>query len=182
MRTALNVALLLLLFGYASGLSAAQAEGSLTSFSFQLEDLDPNDGVTPSLTYLNNYRDFASSSVFWDHTPGPNDELNVQNQKFGLDHNSRVDLGFAGGHSSMDGGAAFATEVSGVQLSAGGNRTLAFALTQHTKVTFSGEGHARVSDVSGFSHVDASAHIYATLDPQQRDGNDSIFVINAVGS
>ena len=101
MRTPLNAALLVLLLGYASSLSAAQAESNLTSFAFQLEDLDINDGVTPS---LNNTFPLTISGVLWDRGPAF-DLINVSDYH----DNSSVDLGFARAHASSDGGASFAS-------------------------------------------------------------------------
>jgi hypothetical protein len=152
MRTPLNAVVLVLLFGYACALSAAQGESSFTSFEFQLEDLDLNDGVTPSLSSRSAG---AYARAYWDRGPGF-DLIDVEEVH---PDNSSINLGFASAHSSMRDAASFGFGGMGQQLSISGTWREEFELSAHTKVTFSAVVHAQVSNMSGFNSTNVFADI-----------------------
>jgi hypothetical protein len=149
-----------------SNLSADSASGSLTSFSFHLTDLDPSDGVTPTLTET---RIGSTSSIgFYAEPPkdanGP--PIYIQETKSGFKDTS-ADLGFAGASTTADSVSFFASLSDGFSIFSQANRSAVFDLTPHTEVTFSAVGHAELAHTGAFN----AGQVDLTLDAYAADGS-----------
>jgi hypothetical protein len=171
---------LLLLAGHHSNVSAAEGKASLTSFAFQLRDLDANDGVTPSLTleagaaYCYFDREHACtasySSVDWYRSfTGPDNGIQESEYRLpGLVSAALLPVqphisppAFGRASTTGDAVSAFGSAQNGVWLRTTASVSRTFLLSPQTEVTFSTLAHVELSDLAGFS-IDQSRVFFSS--------------------
>lgn len=145
-----------LLVALPSSASADSAQGSLTSFSYRLTDLDVTDGVTPTLTYVpslsgtpgeQSFTSLSFSQVIYSAVSGPGSRDGQSGESFA---NTVADIGFAGASTSATGISYFVSVANGERFDAEAAINQYFDLAPHTQVTFSAVGHAELSRTNAF--------------------------------
>jgi len=128
---------------------------SYTSLAFQLTDLDPTDGVVPSLTW----KDGGAFSVVRSHPSPLEDETDAGDSKLGIFVSTHATLGLSEARTLPDSAFSFISTSGTVGLRAETSINQYFALSAHTKVTASALGHAEFAGTDRFYGKAASGQL-----------------------
>jgi hypothetical protein len=142
---------------------AETGKASVTSFSYEVSDLDPNDGIAPSLTLLPD-TGFSQATIFG--LAGGN----VTSSKPNGFVDTSVDVGVAGAKITANSVSSFVhnapfKELVRVEAETG----FGFMLTPHTQVKFTGMGHVDITDIGASSFFFETANIGVFLSETQFD-------------
>lgn len=154
-RSIRTVACAALLLAVADAARAqAHSSASLGNFAYELIDLDPADGVAPSLTLtltdIYGETDLYLGSFSYPITQASTDTFGTIHVENAYGSGSAA-LAPGYGSSSMAGAAAYSAR-SGTRLD------LQFDLSPHTRVIFSADAAVSAQPVHGFTYAEAGLH------------------------
>jgi hypothetical protein len=151
-RTGACAALLLL----AAGAARAQAHSSagIENFGYELVDLDPADGVTPSLT-LTLTDIYGETDLYLGSFSYPTTQASTNT--FGKIH---VENAYGSGSAALapDYSSSSAVDTEAYSARSGTRLDLQFDLSPHTRVIFSAGAAVSAQPVHGFTYAEAGLH------------------------